>query len=64
MNFDINDSTEFLSSKMSKFSSMSFAHVMDYHAQKTCKKVFYIILLKFGHFTQNLKISAVFLPWK
>ena len=35
-----------------------------YYVQRSRKNGFYVILLKFGHFTQNLEISAILLPWK
>ena len=35
-----------------------------YHVQKSCKKVFYVILLKFGYFTEILEISVILLPWE
>ena len=28
------------------------------------QETFYVVLLKFGHFNQNLEISVVLLPWK
>ena len=34
------------------------------HVEKSCKKAFYVFLLKFDHVTQDLKISVVLLPWK
>ena len=32
--------------------------------KKSFKKAIYVFLLKFGHFTQNLEILVVLLPWK
>ena len=38
--------------------------VHQYYVQKSCKKAFYVLLLKFGHFAQNIvKVSKTTLKY-
>ena len=53
-NFDINGSNEFLSTKMSK-SLKHYSFWDNYHAQKSCKKLFYLFFINISSFEPRMR---------